>query len=224
MPLMQEDQISQIMQPTPSQYIEMRPGRGNTRLAYVTVSYVIWKLNEVFGFDWDVKYGEPLVDLTAKNVTVKTTLTVRGVHAEGGAWKLVKEQFGQDDLTVRNGEAQGLGDSIKSAASDGLKKCASLLGLFFDVYSGQVDANGHSTMPAPGTGQPETGSNPPQMPEVPMPATAEQARTQLYQVAHDHFNMSEPECRRILRQSGFDPGMLPERFIEMLDTLRQHAA
>ena len=222
MPLMHQEQIAQIMQPTPSQYIEMRPGRGNTRLAYVTISYAIWKLNEVFGFNWDVIYGEPLIDLAAKNVSIKTTLTVRGQNPDGQTWALVKEQFGQDDLTVRNNEVMGLGDSISAAASDGLKKCASLLGLFSDVYSGRVDANGTSTMQARGAEQ--TGNNLPQMPDIPMPATAEEARTRLYQAAQQYFNLGEPECRRILRQSGFDPGMLPGRFIEMLDVLRQHAA
>lgn len=122
-------QLSFISQKTPRQYIKTRPGPGGIPLSYVEVGYVINILNQVFGWDWDFKVSDQQVG--KKQVWVKGELTVRSKYKN-----ITKGQFGGADIKMNRttGEPVSVADDLKAAASDCLKKCASMLGIAGDVY------------------------------------------------------------------------------------------
>lgn len=124
-----EAQLNFITQKTPRQFIKTRPGPGGIPLSYVEVGYVINTLNQVFGWDWDFRILDQQIG--KKQVWVRGELAVR---AKGHT--IVKGQFGGADIKFnRNtGEPVSIADDLKAAASDSLKKCASMLGVAGDVY------------------------------------------------------------------------------------------
>lgn len=122
-------QLNFITQKTPKAYIKTRPGPGGMSLNYVEVGYVINILNQVFGWDWDFKVLDQQIG--KKQVWVKGELSVR---AKGHT--IVKGQFGGADIKFNRTteEPVSIADDLKAAASDCLKKCASMLGIAGDVY------------------------------------------------------------------------------------------
>lgn len=124
-----EAQLSFITQKTPRQFIKTRPGPGGIQLSYVEVGYVINMLNQVFGWDWDFKILDQQIG--KKQVWVRGELSVR---AKGHT--ITKGQYGGADIKMsrNSGEPVSIADDLKAAASDCLKKCASMLGVAGDVY------------------------------------------------------------------------------------------
>ena len=123
-----------LEQRTPTEAIRYRQGRGNTKLAYVSHAWVTRVLNEAFGFrwSWDVTDTVIVPDLLDPHeVIVRGRLTV--TTPDGGT--VVKEQFGSTDVKrFKDGGTISLGDDLKAASSDALKKAASLLGVALDLY------------------------------------------------------------------------------------------
>lgn len=105
--------------------IKKRKGRGGLVLDYLETATVIRRLNEAFGSDWSFKILEHGVDSEAKAVWVLGELTAFG---------LTKQQFGAKDIY----EKSTLGDNLKSAASDCLKKCATLFGVGLHLYEEEL--------------------------------------------------------------------------------------
>ncbi len=122
-------QLSFITQRTPRAHIKTRPGPGGIPLSYVEIGYVINMLNQVFGWDWDFRILDQQIG--KKQVWVRGELSVR---ARGHT--IVKGQFGGADIKFNrtSGEPISVADDLKAAASDCLKKCASMLGIAGDVY------------------------------------------------------------------------------------------
>ena len=121
-------------QATPEDEIRWRDGRGGQKQPYTDPAYVIRTLNGAFGWDWDfVADSEELLLNNGQpfEVKVRGTLTVR---LNGQA--VIKTQFGCQPVEMkRDGSAPvSIGDCYKGAASDALKKCASLLGVALDLY------------------------------------------------------------------------------------------
>jgi hypothetical protein len=129
-----DTQLKFILQKTPLKYIKTRPGPGGISLNYVEVGYVINVLNQVFGWDWDFKVLDQQIG--NKQVWVRGELTVR---LKGHT--IVKGQYGGADIKFnrRDSEAVSIADDLKAAASDCLKKCASLMGIASDVYFQDLD-------------------------------------------------------------------------------------
>lgn len=131
----QTEALRQIAeQATPQGEIRWREGRGGSRLPYTDTAYVIRTLNQAFGWDWDfIVDHEELIMHAEKpfEVRVRGTLTVR---LSGQA--VIKTQFGCQPIEfLRDGSKPvSIGDTFKGAASDALKKCASLLGIALDLY------------------------------------------------------------------------------------------
>lgn len=123
-----------ISQKTPRQFIKSRPGPGGMQLKYVEVGFVISILNQVFGYDWDFKVLDQQVGKT--QVWVRGELTVR---LKGHT--IVKGQYGGTDIKFNRTtkEPVSIADDLKAAASDCLKKCASMLGVAGDVYWKDLD-------------------------------------------------------------------------------------
>lgn len=138
-------------QETPKEEIRWRPGRGGSKLPYTDSAFVIRTLNEAFGWDWDFEAdNEELLLVGDKpfEVKVRGRLTVR---LNGLA--VTKVQFGSQPIEyLKNSDIPvSIGDAFKGAATDALKKCASLLGIALDLYDSDspVHTNGASSQQKP---------------------------------------------------------------------------
>ncbi len=127
-------QLAFISQKTPTQFIKTRPGPGGLPLSYVEVGYVISMLNQVFGYDWDFRILDQQIG--KKQVWVRGELTVRVKEHS-----VIKGQYGGADIKFSKTTNQpvSIADDLKAAASDSLKKCASMLGIAGDVYWRDLD-------------------------------------------------------------------------------------
>src|SRR5213592_721558 len=133
MQTLSEAQVDFLMQRTPKREIKMRQGRGGLQFAYVEHGYVTERLNLVFGFNWDFEIVDK--QILDDEVIVEARLTVR----TPGGQTIVKTQFGGAEIKrhasgPRRGRPLSIADDYKAAASDALKKCASLLGIGLDLY------------------------------------------------------------------------------------------
>lgn len=132
-------QLEVLLRKTPSQYVKKRPAKGGGQWEYVTGGYMKKLLNLSFGFDWDfeiisesVQFGEAIV---------KGKLTCRSNGKE-----IVKMQFGNKDIIYKkqtqaeiDAKAEriplSIGNDLKAAATDCLKKCAAEIGFAADIYN-----------------------------------------------------------------------------------------
>lgn len=125
-----EKQLKQILQKTPPKYVKKRPAKGGGTWDYVTGGYVKKCLNLMFGWDWDFEiiHQEVICD----EVVVKGRLTCRT-----NGKTIVKMQFGNKDVIYKKGtkDPLSIGNDMKSAATDCLKKCAAELGIAADIYN-----------------------------------------------------------------------------------------
>ena len=135
--LLNEAQIDLIGAPTPPEYIKSRKGSGSTVLNYVEVSFVIQQLNLLFGYSWDFTIQKEII--TDLEVVVRGSIIVRSTSG----LQIVKTQYGCASVKKfkESGKSISIGDDLKAAGSDSLKKCNSLLGLSMDVYSGNIDTD-----------------------------------------------------------------------------------
>lgn len=132
-------QLNTILNKTPAQYIKKRPAKGGGTWDYVTGGYVRKCLNLMFGWDWSfdildekVLFGE---------VVVKGRLTCN-IEKDGRIRTINKVQFGNKDIMYKKQPAPdgtkialSIGNDMKAAATDCLKKCASELGIAQDIYN-----------------------------------------------------------------------------------------
>jgi hypothetical protein len=108
----------------------------------------------VFGFNWDFEVVDK--QILEDEVVVEAKLTVR----TPGGQTIVKTQFGGADIKRhasgnKNGRPLSIADDFKAAASDALKKCASLLGVGLDLYGrDRPEENEHVDVQKP---EPESG-------------------------------------------------------------------
>ena len=109
----------------PFHELKTRPGRNGQTMTYIEGHQVIHRLNEAFGSDWSFRVLEHRV--AAGEVIVLGELQVAGA---------TKHAFGGKDVTKsRNGgDPVSLSDDFKAAATDALKKAATLLGVGLHLY------------------------------------------------------------------------------------------
>lgn len=132
--MLNKNQLGFLLKKTPKQHIYKRPGKGGGQWEYVTGTYVKKVLNLMFGWDWSFEVVEHKFDLTIKQAYVLGKLTV---NSQGRS--IVKMQFGRQDIKVKKSDGMPLdiGNDLKAATTDALKKCASELGIASDVYAPQ---------------------------------------------------------------------------------------
>ncbi len=128
-----EAQVDFLLQRTPRHEIKTRQGRGGLQFSYIEHGYVTERLNLVFGFNWDFEIMDK--QILDDDVIVEARLTVR----TPGGQTIVKTQFGGAEIKrhasgAKSGKPLSIADDYKAAASDALKKCASLLGIGLDLY------------------------------------------------------------------------------------------
>ena len=104
--------------------IKTRPGRSGQAMSYIEGYLVVLRLNEAFVGDWSFKVLEH--EVREGEVIVLGELR---------AGDLVKQAFGGSEVTRnREGKAVSLADDLKAAATDALKKAATLLGVGLHLY------------------------------------------------------------------------------------------
>jgi hypothetical protein len=115
-----------LERPFEAALIKSRRGAFGKTLSYVEGADYIRRLNEAFDGEWSFEIVEHHVH--GNEVVVIGKLT---------AGSVVKTAFGGSTITtnVQTGEVISLADDLKSAATDSLKKAASLLGVGLSLYS-----------------------------------------------------------------------------------------
>lgn len=130
-----DSQLMMLAQKTPANLIRFRKGRGGIQFPFVDGAEVIRALNTAFTWDWDFETDqEELIHFQGVpfEIKVRGRLTVR---VPGKT--IVKMQYGSQAIEMTNTQEPkpvSIGDCYKGAATDALKKCASELGLFLDLY------------------------------------------------------------------------------------------
>ena len=106
--------------------IKQRKGRSGQMLDYLQTPSVIRRLNEAFDHNWSF-------EVVSWEVIDNEVVVLGKLLAEG----ITKMQFGSSQLTKsrQNGTHIAIGDDIKAAGSDCIKKCATLLGVGLHLYS-----------------------------------------------------------------------------------------
>jgi hypothetical protein len=130
-----------LEKPFAPEQIKRRQGTNGDVLDYIEGCAVIQRLNECFEAEWVFDIQEHRV--YDDEVVVLGKLTAQGVS---------KSQFGRSRITrsKKNNSIISMGDDLKAAATDCLKKCATLFGvglhLYFDAPSaGNATRDGHGT-------------------------------------------------------------------------------
>ena len=119
---------------TPKDVVFQRPARGGIQVDYVPGWWFITQLNALFSYNWDFEILDQ--NIGQKQVWVKGKLIVRG--ADGLV--ITKTAFGGSDIKFytekadKAGQIIDIGDDLKSAATDAMKKAATLLGFAPDIY------------------------------------------------------------------------------------------
>ena len=139
--------LSLLTQTTPADAIKTRKGKGGRQFRYLPAAYVVQTLNFAFGLRWSFEIRDPhLYTIPAVHKTTAELydkpfeLEIVGrltVHISG--FEIWKEQIGKKVIEFTNSDPDipvSLADSKKAAASDALKKCASLLGIGIDLLEG----------------------------------------------------------------------------------------
>lgn len=126
-----QDKRDLIQVPTPSEFIKERPGKGGRTFRYIEGGYVIARLNQIFSpIGWDFDIVSQQIEQT--EVIVRGRLSIKDFKT---GFSIGKTRTGT------KGRIAGvpLGDTIKAAETDSLKKCASHFGIGLDVYWQQLD-------------------------------------------------------------------------------------
>jgi len=116
---------------TPQEFIKERPGKGGKTFRYIEGGYVIARLNQIFspiGWDFDVVNQQ----VEEREVIVRCRLEVKDFKT---GFSIGKTRTGTKERVA----GVPLGDTIKAAETDALKKCASHFGIGLDVYWQQLD-------------------------------------------------------------------------------------
>jgi len=155
--LLNKEQLKKIYERTPTDQTYLRPGKGGEQWTYVKGSYAKKLLNICFGHNYSFTVREYKFDIAFGQVFVLGQLKIRIKDQE-----VIREQFGRVDikfktqpkfdqdgkpvmLTARNGSTYqakepsenplDLGNDLKAATTDALKKCMNEFGFFSDIYS-----------------------------------------------------------------------------------------
>lgn len=132
--------------------ISNRPGGGNTTQSFLKVDIIADQLNAVFGplgwgvvakihqmDDWEetkkvTKNNQPTdVTLHAVMVISDVTLTIKKLTPDGTDTIFTEPGTGYGEVEQGKNRKEAYGMAIKGAATDGLKRCATLLGKRFGM-------------------------------------------------------------------------------------------
>jgi hypothetical protein len=108
--------------------IKQREGNFGKMLDYIPGYAVVGRLNDAFEANWSFAIMKHEIVKETDEVVVLGELSANGI---------VKTQFGSSRITRsrETGEMISLADDLKAAATDSLKKAATLLGVGLHLYS-----------------------------------------------------------------------------------------
>jgi hypothetical protein len=124
-----------LEQPFSADQIKQREGGSGRAIDYIEGHSVIQRLNDAFESHWSFEIVSH--EIHQEEVVVIGKLT---------AGSLAKSQFGSSRIT-RNRDTKeivSLADDLKAAATDALKKCATLFGVGLHLYSAKNGNGNHS--------------------------------------------------------------------------------
>lgn len=133
-----DEQLILLREPTPESEIEYKEDKSGFKYKTVKGSYMKKRMNLIFGFNYDFEIKSREYFQASSEVLVEGRLTIRS-----GNFTIIKEQFGKHTLTSTTKTsgnktytfASDIGNAYKSAATDSFKKCASEIGLCWDIYT-----------------------------------------------------------------------------------------
>lgn len=145
-----------LEKPFPPEQIKQRNGNFGT-LDYIEGHAVIQRLNDALEGNWSFEIINHQINEAAGEVLVIGKLTVGNI---------VKMQFGSSQITraKQSGEIISIADDLKAAATDALKKCATLIGVGLHLYnkdkpsSDQMSHNGNENRKINGNGSNGSGN------------------------------------------------------------------
>ncbi|MDD5310085.1 MAG: Rad52/Rad22 family DNA repair protein [Deltaproteobacteria bacterium] len=139
---MEESIRKALSAPFPADAVKNRRGNFGKPINYVDGAAIIARLNDCFGGDWSFSIVEHHV-LATGEVLVHGKLTVLD--------KISKEAFGRGipAISRETGEVLSEADAYKAAATDALKKCATMLGVAAYLYSDDVPEQQAEEKPQP---------------------------------------------------------------------------
>jgi len=120
-----------LERPFPPDAIKTRPGAFGNTLSYIEGHTVIGRLNDAFQSNWSF-------EITSHQILEEEVLVCGKFRANAAG--VIKMSFGSSRITrdSRTGNAIALGDDLKAASTDALKKSATLLGVGLSLYGGNV--------------------------------------------------------------------------------------
>ncbi len=128
---MDQEKLRLLMRPFND--IKSRPGRNGQSIQYVEAHSIVQRLNEALGGDWSFRVLEREI-LDGEVI----------VLGEVRAGDVVKQAFGGGEVTMtRDGKIVSLADDLKAAATDALKKAATLLGVGLHVCGAEERPQAH---------------------------------------------------------------------------------
>lgn len=144
---------------TPAKYVKERPGKGGGKWKYVSGHFIKKRLNYVFGWAWSFQVLNQTIDDRAKQAYVLGRLTI--LNPKTCTPMVIKEQFGRADIKfwkTRPDQPLDLGNDLKAAATDALKRCAFDLGMAADIsgYNEHKEMGIEAKGPAPAALPPAT--------------------------------------------------------------------
>ncbi len=145
--------LSVVTRPLDKDQIKQRQGPAGMMFKYITTDVVIGLLNEAFVYNWNTR----IVSSAIHDGTAVVGLELSVPDADG-QW-IAKQQFGSCNIT----KGMGPGEAFKGAASDAIKKCATLLGIGLELYQDDDAA----TKPGPRLPQTPSRPAPPKAPSAP---------------------------------------------------------
>jgi len=115
-----------LEKPFDPKFIKQRKGNFGNVLDYLETHTVIQRLNDAFEGNWNFEVME--YQQMGSEVVVLGKLTADGV---------VKMQFGNSKVTnnSKTGEVISIGDDLKAAISDCIKKASTLFGIGLHLYA-----------------------------------------------------------------------------------------
>jgi len=132
-----------LEQPFGPEEIKQRDGSFGQTLAYVSGHTVIQRLNDAFESAWSF-------EIISHEIHQDEVIVIGKLIAED----VVKTQFGSSRITKARdtGDLVSLADDLKSAATDALKKCSTLLGVGLHLYADKASPGSAETADQKGNG------------------------------------------------------------------------
>jgi len=125
---------------------EVRGGGGSRD--YIPGWWFIREANDLFNFNWNYEIVDQFIGADKLWVKGRVTVHVPGKYTKetrldgtiietiSESYSLSKMQFGGSDVKRRSSSSEiiDIGDDLKSAATDAMKKCLTQFGLAADIY------------------------------------------------------------------------------------------